>query len=230
MAPQQYFRMGTIEDFKKTNKTILDFKAVKNEVKEALNQLAIDSENIVIEQIKGEYNATIGKMVGRGAIIVSGICSFWFPIAACGVAIGYVIVGGSMIYEMKVKKDKVDKMKKIRDDLNTQLEKYNEAYQKVLKEIGCYDAFMFTGNESQMRENLKRINDIIDQAETQFNADFVEIKEFLLKVRKVYSKLTDKEKSTLNSKDFLMDAKELFEKARKYKCKFFCYLDMYVHM
>ena len=90
---------------------------------QALKDLAEKAEGLVIEQVEGDIKSTAVKMVGRGIVLVSGIASiFLLPAAGLGAAVGitgvvvgYVVLGGSKLFEMRCRREQAKKMRDIYD-------------------------------------------------------------------------------------------------------------------
>ena len=100
--------LGRPSDFKRTDRVIAQHKAVKQEVLVALQDLIEKSEGLVIQKIEDEMWATGGKMAGRVIVIGCGVASLILlsnPVGAAiglaGTVIGYMVWGGSKVYEMR---------------------------------------------------------------------------------------------------------------------------------
>jgi hypothetical protein len=201
------FRLGRPSDFELTNDVINSYKVIKERVMRELLKLSDQAEGLIIDQINDEMKSTGGKIIGRGILIGCGVASLFLlsnPIGAAvgitGTVIGYAIMGGSKIYEMRCKKKDAIKIANIYDKVTTELTDYTEAKEKVLKEMDMYDVFE-SGKE--FKDNLELFREIMLRAERQANQDFTNIEEFLTKLKKSYNKLDGKEKAMLNSKSFL---------------------------
>ena len=86
-----------------------EHNAIKEDVLKVLQDLADKAEGLVIEKIEAEWWSNIGTFVGRGIVIVSGLASLCLaPFTAgasiagggVGIAVGYLIIGGSKVYEL----------------------------------------------------------------------------------------------------------------------------------
>ena len=123
MAAYARVRLGRPSDVQAMNDVVAAHKTLKQEVVQVLKDLAEKAEGLVIEQVEGEMKSTFGKMVGRGIVLVSGIASiFLLPatglgaaVGISGVVVGYVVLGGSKLFEMRCSKEQAKKMRDIYD-------------------------------------------------------------------------------------------------------------------
>ena len=191
---------------------------LKREVLQALQDLADEAEGLVFEKIEIERQTTIGKLVGRGIIIGSGIlslCLLPIPIAssvvgAAGIVIGYAVLAGSKWYEMKAPKKHSERFSRIYEKLQRQLDRYTESQKTIFGVLNNYHIFE-PGKD--FKTNLDIIGDLVKTAEKEEKCvgvfDLVE--DLLSKLRRTYNKLDEDQRGRLNSNDFLITTAKLLD-------------------
>ena len=208
MASNSKVRLGRPSDIKAVNDVIARHKIQKEEVIQALKELSERAEGLVIEQVQGEVWSKAAKMVGRGIVLVSGVASlFLLPAAGAGavvgiggVVIGYAIVGGSKLFEMRCNREHARKLKDIYDKVEEEVSRYTESQKNIFSELGTLSAF---DAGRGFAENLRLIRDIVERAERQANTFFPNIDEVVAKLKKCYISLPEDKKEKLDSQDFL---------------------------
>ena len=172
MATHTRVRLGRPSDIKVVNDVVAKHKMLKDEVIQALKDLSERAEGLVIEQVKGEMWSKAGKIAGRGIVLVSGITSvFLLPAAGLsaavgigGIAVGYIVLAGCTVYEMRCNRKHAEKLKDISDKVEAEVNRYTESQKKIFSELGTLSAF---DAGQGFAENLKLIRDIVERAEMQ---------------------------------------------------------------
>ena len=195
------------------NEAVQKLKETKKDVLAVLKDLSEQSEGLVIEKIEDEITGIKEKMVGHGLVIAGGIAGTaicllqpagWVAIASTGgsaisYVVGYLLVGDSMMFKMKISEKHSAKLKGIAKKVEVEVKHYKESQKKVYSDLE--NVSNFDSGEGFV-ENLKRIRAIVDTAEAQTNVDLSSIEEVLLRLRKTYNSLPDVKKRILDTKPF----------------------------
>ena len=208
MAANTRIRLGRPSDIKAVDDVIQKHKMLKLEVIQALKDLSEKAEGLVIEQVEDKMRSTAGKMVGRGIVIGCGIASIILAPAAGlgaaigigGIVVGYLVYGGSKLYEMKCSRKHAEKLKDISDKVEAEVNRYTESQKKMFSELGTLSVF---DAGQGIAENLRLIRDIVERAETQADRFFPNIDEVVAALKKCFNSLSEDKKRNLDAEDFL---------------------------
>ena len=202
-----YFRpaMTAFSRILEVNSVVAKHTEVKERVVQTLSDLMQRAEGLVCEKVEEEMKSTVVKMAGRGIVIVSTVISFFYPIAAMGLVVGYLVVGCGKLYKIKCKQNHAKRLDDIRAEVRRAVEEYVDSLKNVFSELetlGAFDA------EKGFAENLKVIDDIVKKAEDEARMEgidtfFSEIWDVITKLKRRFNKLSPEQKKKLNSKDFL---------------------------
>ena len=202
-----YFRpaMTAFSRILEVNSVVAEHTKVKDRVVQTLSELMHRAEGLVCEKVEEEMWSTGVKMAGRGIVIVSTVVSFFYPIAAMGLVVGYLVVCGGKFYKMKCKQNHAERLDDIRAEVRRAVEEYVDSLKNVFSELetlGAFDA------EKGFAENLKVIDDIVKKAEDEARMEgidtfFSEIWDVITKLKRRFNKLSPEQKKKLDSKDFL---------------------------
>ena len=218
MAANTRIRLGRPSDIKAVDDVIQKHKMLKMEVIQALKDLSEKAEGLVIEQVEDNMWSTAGKMVGRGIVIGCGIASIILAPAAGlgaaigigGIVVGYLVYGGSKLYEMKCSRKHAEKLKDISDKVEAEVNRYTESQKKMFSELGTLSAF---DAGQGFAENLRLIRDIVERAETEANRFFSNIDEVVAALKKCFNSLSEDKKRNLDAEDFLLTMSSLTKEA-----------------
>ena len=218
MAANTRIRLGRPSDIKAVDDVIQKHKMLKLEVIQTLKDLSEKAEGLVIEQVEDKMWSTAGKMIGRGIIIGCGLASIILTPAAGlgaalgigGIVVGYLVYGGSKLYEMKCSREHAKKLKDISDKVEAEVNRYTESQKKMFSELGTLSAF---DAGKGFAENLKLIRDIVESAETEANRFFSNIDEVVAALKRCFNSLSEDKKRNLDAEDFLLTMTSLTKEA-----------------
>jgi len=203
--------------FERTNNVMKTYYATKERVVRELYSLSDQAGDLVIEQVNYEMDSTRLKLIGRGVVLGCGVANMFLLGNSIGIAgniIGYIFIGGSIIYEMKCKENAVKKITSIHEKLKAQLTDFIDSRENALKEMDKHGVF---ASGMDFKDNLEQFREIMLRAEKQSSYDFTPIEEFITKLKKMYNQLDESQKNTLNSKLFLDTMANLFSGEQKEK-------------
>ena len=146
-------------------------------------------------------------MAGRVIVIGCGVASLILlsnPVGAAiglaGTVIGYMVWGGSKVYEMRCEAKHAEKLRAIYEKLHEVVNRYTESQDKVLRELDLYLAFE---SGKDFEETLEIIRNMVVTAEKQAKESFINIKKVLVILEEGYQNMDDEQRDKLTSSDFL---------------------------
>jgi len=198
-------------DYIESESVIKEHIKVKKDVLDLLLKFADEADGLVIEQIEDDIFKIKIRGVGRVINIFSSGVAIAFAVnpvfTTAGITIGYILVGGSRLYEMKC--SNAAKLDSIKERLEKQLDRYIDSQEKVFKDLDKYEVFEHGKN---FEENLAAIKALVREAEKQSDEKFSNMKNMLCNLEKIFNNLDDFKKEKLNSEDFLSSVADLLSK------------------
>ena len=147
-------------------------------------------------------------MAGRVIVIGCGVASLILlanPVGAAiglaGTLIGYMVWGGSKVYEMRCEEKHAQKLRAIYDKLHTEVNRYTESQNTVLRELDSYYGAFDSGKDFE--ETLETIRNMVKDAEREANESFINTRRVLISLEQRYLNMSDEQRDRLTSNDFL---------------------------